>query len=109
MTRWMLPAIAVAGAAIGGLAVWGYDRQAAPRGMARAQVEGIVHDYVLAHGELLPQAMQKLQERESGTAVAANRPAIVTPFGSAWTGNPKGDVTLVEYFDYNCGYCRAST
>lgn len=108
MTRWMLPAIAVAGAAIGGLAVWGYDRQAAPGGMARAQVEGIVHDYVLAHGELLPQAMQKLQERESGTAVAANRPAIVTPFGSAWTGNPKGDVTLVEYFDYNCGYCRAS-
>jgi len=27
--------------------------------------------------------------------------------GSAWAGNPRGDVTVVEYFDYNCGYCRA--
>lgn len=108
MTKWVLPAIAVAGAAIGGLAMWGYDRQVAPDGMARAQVEGIVHDYVLTHPEILPQAMQALQDRESGKVVAANRPAIATPFGSAWAGNPKGDVTLVEYFDYNCGYCRAS-
>ena len=108
MKNWTLPAIAVAGAAIGGLVVWGYDRQAAPGGMARAQVEGIVHDYVLAHPEILPEAMEKLRDRESGKVVAANRPAIATPFGSAWTGNPKGDVTLVEYFDYNCGYCRAS-
>ena len=52
--------------------------------------------------------MQKLQESQSGQAVAANRDAITVPFGSAWAGNPKGDVTLVEYFDYNCGYCRAS-
>ncbi len=108
MKTWTLPAIAVAGAAIGGLAVWGYDRQAAPGGMARAQVEGIVHDYVLAHPEILPEAMEKLRDRESGKVVAENLPAIATPFGSAWAGNPKGDVTLVEYFDYNCGYCRAS-
>ena len=40
--------------------------------------------------------------------MVANRRDIETPFGSAWAGNPKGDVTLVEYFDYNCGYCRAS-
>jgi protein-disulfide isomerase len=108
MKTWILPAIAVAGAAIGGLAVWGYDRQAAPGGIARVQVEGIVHDYVLAHPEILPEAMEKLRDRESGKVVAANLPAIATPFGSAWAGNPKGDVTLVEYFDYNCGYCRAS-
>ncbi len=34
--------------------------------------------------------------------------AILKPFGNAWAGNPNGDVTVVEYFDYNCGYCRAS-
>ena len=106
MNRFSLPAIAVAGAILGGLAVWGFDRQGG--GVERAQVEAIVHDYVLAHPEILPEAMEKLRDRESGKTVTANRAAIVTPFGSAWAGNPKGDVTLVEYFDYNCGYCRAS-
>jgi len=106
MSKLTFPAIAVAGAVIGGLAVWGYDRQGG--GVERAQVESIVHDYVLAHPEILPEAMEKLRDRESGKTVTANRDAIVTPFGSAWAGNPKGDVTLVEYFDYNCGYCRAS-
>jgi len=106
MNKMMLPAIAAVGAVLGGFAVWGYDRQGG--GVERAQVEAIVHDYMLAHPEILPEAMEKLRDRESGKTVAANRDAIVTPFGSAWAGNPKGDVTLVEYFDYNCGYCRAS-
>lgn len=74
----------------------------------RAQIEAIVHDYVLAHPELIPQAIQKLQDQQTWAMVAANRSAIVDPVGSAWAGNPHGDVTLVEYFDYDCGYCRAS-
>lgn len=108
MSRLILPLIAVLGAVIGAGAVWSYDRFAAPQGIERARVERIVHDYVLAHPEILPQAMQKLQEQQSGQAIAAVRDAVETPFGSAWAGNPRGDVTLVEYFDYNCGYCRAS-
>lgn len=108
MSRYTLPLIAVLGAVIGAGAVWSYDRFAAPHGLEQARVERIVHDYMLAHPEILPQAMQKLQERQAGQAVAANRAAIETPYASAWAGNPKGDVTLVEYFDYNCGYCRAS-
>jgi len=106
MNKMMLPAIAAIGAVLGGIAVWGYDRHGV--GVERAQVEAIVHDYMLAHPEILPEAMEKLRDRESGKSVAANRDAIVTPFAGAWAGNPKGDVTLVEYFDYNCGYCRAS-
>src|SRR3546814_7208937 len=43
-----------------------------------------------------------------GRVIAANKAAILTPVASAWMGNPKGDVTVVEYFDYNCGFCRAS-
>lgn len=108
MTRNTLPLIAALGAVIGAGAVWSYDHFAAPGGADRARIERVVHDYVLAHPELIPQAMQHLQEQQAGQAVAANRDAITTPFGSAWAGNPKGDVTLVEYFDYNCGYCRAS-
>ncbi len=108
MTRYTLPLIAVLGAVIGAGAVWSYDRFASPHGPDQARIERVVHDYVLAHPEIIPQAMQTLQDRQSGQTVAANRDAITTPFGSAWAGNPQGDVTLVEYFDYNCGYCRAS-
>lgn len=108
MNRWIVPAVALAGAAIGGAAVLGYDRVIAPGGAERAQIETVVHDYVLAHPEIIPEAMRRLQDRENGSIVAANRAAIVDPFGSAWAGNPRGDVTVVEYFDYNCGYCRAA-
>ncbi len=52
--------------------------------------------------------MQRLQDREQGKAVAAIGGDLTKPFGNAYTGNPKGDVTLVDFYDYNCGYCRAS-
>ncbi|WP_287978867.1 DsbA family protein [Sphingomonas sp.] len=100
--------VAALGALIGAGAVWSADRLVAPGGADRLRIERVVHDYMLSHPEIIPQAMQALQARESGKAVAANRDAITTPFASAWAGNPKGDVTLVEYYDYNCGYCRAS-
>jgi protein-disulfide isomerase len=103
-----MPLVALLGAAVGAATIWGLDRYAAPGGADRVRIERVVHDYVLANPEIIPQAMQALQDRESGKLVAANRAAITTPFGSAWAGNPDGDVTVVEYFDYNCGYCRAS-
>jgi protein-disulfide isomerase len=74
----------------------------------RAAIETIVREYILAHPEILPEAMRNLEAREASKVVAANRAALETPFGSAWEGAAKGDVTLVEFFDYNCGYCRAS-
>jgi len=108
MSRYTLPLVAALGGLIGAGAIWSSERFTSPGGADQARIERVVHDYVLAHPEIIPQAMQVLQERQSGETVAANRDAILTPFGSAWAGNPKGDVTLVEYFDYNCGYCRAS-
>ena len=67
-----------------------------------------VRDYLLAHPEVLPEAMDRLRERESARMVSANRTALETPFGSAWAGARDGDVVLVEFFDYACGYCRKS-
>jgi protein-disulfide isomerase len=52
--------------------------------------------------------MQALQDRRAGEMVDANRAAFETPFGSAWAGAANGDVVLVEFFDYACGYCRKS-
>ncbi|MEA3050559.1 MAG: hypothetical protein QOG84_2395 [Sphingomonadales bacterium] len=68
----------------------------------------IVRDYVLTHPELLPEAMQRLEANEALKAIEANRAAIETPFAGAWAGARDGDVTLVEFFDYACPYCRRS-
>lgn len=77
-------------------------------GSDRATIEQIVHDYILAHPEIIPQAIEKLQAKRVAGTVDANRKAIETPYAGAWEGAAKGDVTIVEFFDYACGYCRAS-
>ena len=73
----------------------------------QASVEKIVRNYIMTHPEILPEAMATLQSRETKKLVDANRARIETPFGRAWAGAEDGDVTLVQFFDYNCGYCRA--
>jgi protein-disulfide isomerase len=77
-------------------------------GNDRAKTEEIVRAYILNHPEVLPEAMKRLQARETGTLVSRHRKALETPFAGAWAGAAKGDVTLVMFTDYSCGYCRAS-
>jgi protein-disulfide isomerase len=74
----------------------------------RAQIERVMRNYILTHPEILPEAMAALQSRETKKIVDANRARIETPFGRAWEGAADGDVTLVQFFDYACGYCRAA-
>ena len=74
----------------------------------KAAIEQIVRNYILENPEILPEAMERLEAKTAAKAVAANRKAIETPYAGAWEGNPQGDVVLVEFFDYACGYCRAS-
>lgn len=99
--------VAIGAALIGAGGTWLVDRAQPPAG-SKGEVERIVRDYLLSNPELIPEAMQKLQDRRTGELIAANRGTVETPVGDAWAGNPKGDVTVVEFFDYNCGYCRAS-
>lgn len=83
------------GALVGGGAVAYVSRQS-------------VRDYLLENPEILPQAMDRLRSREAAKMVSANRAALERPFAGAWAGAPDGDVVLVEFFDYACGYCRKS-
>ncbi|WP_375393116.1 DsbA family protein [uncultured Sphingomonas sp.] len=94
---------ALAGAALGAGAVWGVDRLG-PGGAVGPQVRA----YLLGHPEVVEQAIQGMQAMQTARLVAAHRDDIVIPYAGAWAGDPKGDVTVVEYFDYNCSYCRAS-
>lgn len=110
MMRWTLPLVAVTGILLGVFGMLWFTTavdNAVPAG-TRAQTERIVHDYLLAHPDIIPEAMDRLRDNQHAATIAANRDAILKPFAGAWAGNPRGDVTVVEYFDYNCGYCRAS-
>lgn len=74
----------------------------------RIAVERVVHDYILEHPEILPQAMEELQRRQNAQQLAGVRSVVETPFPGAVLGNPNGKVTLVEFTDFACGYCRQS-
>ncbi|HEX8586013.1 MAG TPA: DsbA family protein [Allosphingosinicella sp.] len=98
---------AAAGILIGGGAVALYQGGGAGGGGKR-EIEQTIRAYLLEHPEVLREASQRLQQRELGKAVDAQRAAFETPYAGAWAGAQNGDVTLVEFFDYACGYCRKS-
>lgn len=100
---WLVAAAVVAG--LGG-AVLAAGTTAPVAAGDRAAIEKIVHDYIMAHPEIIPEAMARMQSREVEKLLASNRKEIQTPFASAMAGNPKGDVTLVVFFDFACPYCR---
>jgi protein-disulfide isomerase len=96
-------------AGLGGLLVGGGAVALLAGGSSdRVEVEKIVREYVLENPEIIPEAMQRLQRNEAAKVVRANRAALETPFAGAWGGAAEGDVVLVEFFDYACGYCRKS-
>lgn len=91
-----------------GLVVGGGAMVLAQGGFGDARTERVVHDYILENPEIIPEAMERLQQREAAAAIGPRRAQLETPFGSAWAGAADADVVLVEFFDYACGYCRAS-
>ncbi|WP_286750872.1 thioredoxin domain-containing protein, partial [Sphingopyxis sp. SCN 67-31] len=76
--------------------------------MSKSEVETIVGDYIRANPEIIPEALEAQRDREMAKAIDAIRPALEKPYAGAWAGNADGDVTLVVFTDYACGFCRAS-
>lgn len=79
----------------------------------KKQVEEVVRQYLLKNPELLIEAIGTLRAREEaeeaksqGDAIERRRADIERDPASPVGGNPKGDVTLVEFFDYRCAYCK---
>jgi protein-disulfide isomerase len=95
-------------ALIGGAAGWFWQSHGNPAGENRAGIERVVHDYILDHPEILPEAMQKLRQREDEKQLSAVADEVEKPFPGAILGNPSGTVTLVEFTDFACTYCRKS-
>ena len=79
----------------------------------RGDIETIVRNYLIAHPEVLEEAMTELSKRQTAAeaakheaGVAKNADAIFNSPRNVTLGNKDGDVTFVEFFDYNCGYCK---
>ncbi|KQM97895.1 disulfide bond formation protein DsbA [Sphingobium sp. Leaf26] len=102
MTLGALALTAIAGVALAAQA------PASVNATDKAAIEKIVHDYILEHPEIIPQAVEKLQARRMSSTIDASRSTLETPYAGAWEGAANADVTVVEFFDYACGYCRAS-
>jgi protein-disulfide isomerase len=68
----------------------------------------IVRQGLLADPAILSDAVDALRDAQYAPILASNRAALETPFASSWKGSAKPDVTLVEFFDYACPYCKAS-
>ena len=79
----------------------------------RSDIETIIRTYLVAHPEVLEEAMTELNKRQAAAeaekheaSVAENATAIFNSPRGVVLGNKDGDVTFVEFFDYNCGYCK---
>lgn len=98
-----------------GLSCPSYAQESPISATQKQVIETIIRDYLVNNPQVLREALGALErsereheEKSRAEAVAANAPALMSAARSAVLGNPKGDVTLVEFFDYNCGYCKRS-
>jgi protein-disulfide isomerase len=79
----------------------------------RTEIEAIIKSYLLAHPEVMVDVSKELEKRQASLQADSNKKIILerkaTIFRAATdyvAGNPKGEITVVEFFDYNCGWCK---
>lgn len=76
-------------------------------------IERLIHDYLMHHPEVILDAVESLEQKRQDEAQQAAKSAIterrddlLNDSDSPVAGNPQGDVTIVEFFDYRCPYCK---
>lgn len=79
----------------------------------KAEIQAIIKAYLMEQPEILREAAGELETREKIAEAKARDQVVSDPSGPLFNGehqpvvgNPIGKVTLVEFFDYNCGYCK---
>jgi protein-disulfide isomerase len=110
MTRFFCSLLLCAGAAL----VWAVPLHAQTFSETqRGEIEGIVKAYLIAHPEVIQEVMTEIEKRQAEAEAEKHKEGVkqyskvlfYSP-RQVTLGNPDGDVTMVEFFDYNCGFCR---
>lgn len=80
----------------------------------KQEIDRLIHDYLQQHPEAVMDALKAAQQQADDAkataakkTIAARRNELLHDPNSVVAGNPNGDVTLVEFFDYRCPYCKA--
>ncbi|PZO80514.1 MAG: disulfide bond formation protein DsbA [Mesorhizobium amorphae] len=107
------------GAALASLAIAGVvsgirtEPAAAQEALDRAQVETIIREYLLANPEIMIEVQAELEKKQEAAqrlasvdAIRASKAEIFDSALDGVIGNPNGKTTVVEFYDYNCGFCR---
>ena len=79
----------------------------------RKEVREIIRKYIQENPEIIINSVQKMREKQKNQAKARGlknliifKKNILNDPNSPIAGNPQGDITIVEFFDYSCGYCK---
>ena len=79
----------------------------------KAEFGAFIREYLVANPEIMLEVQEALKAKQASkaqqvaeSAITANKDAIFNSKYDVSLGNPKGDVTVVEFYDYNCGYCK---
>ena len=79
----------------------------------RQEIGAIVKEYLLTHPEVMQDVMAEMEKRQQAAesekhhaAVVENKATLFSSPHQVVLGNPQGNVTMVEFFDYNCGFCK---
>lgn len=114
ITKYLAAAAAAAVLALGPVAI--ADDGKSAKGFSDKQkneIRKLVRDYLLKNPEVLVEAMREYQRRQreqrlqaARAAIKDNRNELLRDKDSVVAGNPKGDITIVEFFDYRCGFCK---
>jgi protein-disulfide isomerase len=80
----------------------------------KKEIDGLIRAYLLKNPEVINEMVDILQAKQEEERVkkqkeviAKHRDELFNPPEATVIGNVKGDVTVVEFFDYNCGYCKS--
>jgi protein-disulfide isomerase len=111
-----MPSLRLLAPALFALAIFGATGPASADNFSdaqRSEIEAVIKSYLVTHPEVLEQAMTELSKRQAAAetekheaSIAQNSNAIFNSPRQVVLGNKDGDVTFVEFFDYNCGYCK---
>ncbi len=80
------------------------------KALNKAEIDKLIHSYIMENPTVILQSVENYQKRDQterrAEGIKKNSRLLFNDPTTPYAGNPNGDVTVIEFFDYNCGYCK---